>query len=190
MKNRCTYENPAARLFVGLCPVAAGASCGINGLAIGMVMLIVLLVGGLILSAMKKHLPEKAQLPSSVLILCMLTVVVQMFLRLIQPELAAELDVFVPMCAVGAVLSLLPEDGNDRSAFRGAECGAAALAALTLLGALRELLGSGSVFGAVLWENTDAYVLLAHFPAGAYILLGMALGIVTAIRNREKEDAK
>lgn len=190
MKNSYTYGNAAARFFVGLCPVAAAADCGVNGFAIGMVMLIVLFVGGLILSAIKKLLPEKARIPAAALILCTLTAAAQMFIRLIQPALVAELDVFVPMCAVGAMLTLLPKGRDDSTAQRGAKCGAAALAALTLLGVLRELIGSGSVFGAVLWENTDAYVLIAHYPAGAYILLGIALGIGSAIRNHGKGDTK
>lgn len=188
--DKCAFEaKPALRLFIGLCPVAAAATCGVNGLAIGVVMLIVLTLSGLLLAALKKVLSENARIPASALIICMFTGAVQILLNLWLPALAAELGIFVPLCAVGAMLCLLPE-GCECIACRGAKCGIASLVMLTVLGAVCELIGSGSIFGAVLWQNAHANVLIARFPAGAYILLGILLGIFTAIRNHGKEDAK
>lgn len=192
MNNSCKCgfaANPVFRLFVALCPVAAAASCGVNGLAIGIAMLAVLLVSGLLLAALGKLIAGDARIPASVLVICMETGVVEILLKMWAPVLAEELGIFVPLCAVGAMLCLLPE-GCDCPACRGLKSGIAALVMLVILGVLREVIGTGAVFGKTLWQNANAHVLIARFPAGAYILLGILLGIYTAIRNHGKGDAE
>ena len=192
MENRyqCISDaKSASRLFLGLCPVAAAATCGANGLAIGVILLVVLIGSGLLCAALNKLLTEAARIPAAVFIICMLTGIAEILLNLWLPALAGELGVFVPLCAVGAMLCLLPK-GCECPAVRAAKCGIASLVMLTLLGLLCELIGSGSIFGMPLWQNAQANVLIARFPAGAYILLGILTGNYAAIFHCGKEDAK
>lgn len=184
MKNCKCGAQSSARLFLGLCPVAAAATCGVNGLAIGIVALIVMVVSGLLLAALKKAISENARIPASVLVICLITGVVQILMNRLFPALAAELGIFVPLCAVGAMLCLLPDDAGCPI-----RCGIASLVMLTLLGVLCELIGSGALFGKTLWQNANARVLIARFPAGAFILLGILAGIYAAITGRGKGDA-
>ena len=192
MKQNCKSGfggESVTRLFLGLCPVAAAATCAANGLAIGICVLIVLIGSGLLIAALKKLLTENALVPASVFIICMMTGAVQILLNRWMPALAGELGVFVPLCAVSAMLCLLP-DGCACLACRGFRCGIASFGMLTVLGVLCELIGSGSVFGTILWENANAHLLIARFPAGIYILLGILLGIIAPIRNHGKEGTK
>lgn len=180
--------NPVLRLFLCLCPVAAAATDGMTGLAMGVLMLFVLLCSGLILTILKKLLPEGARVPATILIACLAASMAQILLNTWLPVLALDLGIFVSLSAIGAMLCLLIDDCACPACI-GTKSGIASLIALTIVGSLREVIGFGSIFGAKLW-NSGANVLIARFPASAYILLGVLLGIYAAIRNRGEGDAK
>lgn len=172
------------RLFLGLIPVVAAASTGVSGLTLGVVLFAVLLCGSLVMAAIGRLFSDKARVAAAILVICLFTGIAQMLVQMLFPVIAAELGVFLPLCAVGAMLVMLPEP----CLCRGLKSGAVSLILLTLVGILREIIGSGRLFGATLWSCENARVLIARFPAGAFILLGILLAIVAAIRNHGKED--
>ena len=172
------------RLFLGLIPVVAAASTGASGLALGVVLFAVLLCSSLVMAVIGRLFADKARIAATILVICLFTGIAQLLMQTLLPSLAAELGVFLPLCAVGAMLCLLPE----ACVCCGLKSGVASLVLLTLVGVLREVIGSGRIFGATLWSCESARVLIARFPAGAFILLGILLAVVAAIRNHGKED--
>lgn len=189
MKNNFSVAGkPVSRLFLGLCPVVAAAAGGTDGLVLGIVMLAVLICSGILMTLIGKLLPEDVETPAAILIICLFTGIAQLLLNMLLPAAAARLGIFIPLCAVGSMLCLLP--CKSAYAVQGIKSGIASCILLTVIGVLRELIASGSVFGATLIRSENAHVLFAAFPAGAFILLGILLGIIAAICNRKKEGAK
>ena len=179
--------NTLCCLFVGLCPLLAAASCAANGLTLGALFLLILLVSGIFIALTNRVLPEVAKIPAKILIVCGITAVAQLLIRLCLPEIAEALGIFVPLCSVAACLCFVGNSCESCSIVYGLKCGLASLVLLTLVGIVREFLSSGSVFGI---GNIGSLTQLAAFPVAAFILAGVLIGICAAIMNHKKGDAK
>lgn len=180
-------DSPVSRLFLGLCPVVAAAAGGVSGLALGLIMLFVLVLSGLILMPLKKAMSEETYIPAAILICCVFGGIAELLLNMLFPLLAGELGVFTALCAVGAMLTLVFAQGDPLAC--GVKAGLADLVMLVLVGVIRELIGYGSFFGCPVCSCDGWHVLAARFPAGAFILLGVLLGIIAAICGHKKEGA-
>ncbi len=191
----CAFtRKSAARSLLALCVIVAGANSSANGLALGCILAAIVIVGNLILSIFRKMISENARIAAAIILCCALAGAAQMAVNGCCSELGASLGVFLPLCGVAAVLSGRCDEyacvhSVPASIWDGIRFGVPMAFVLTLVGAIREVLSRGAVFGLSVC-NCASPVLIAAYPVGGFILLGIILGIVNAIMNRGKEADK
>jgi len=182
-------ENPLLRLALGLCPALAVTTTAFNGLGMGIATACVLLCTSVVVSLLRDLLPEKGRFVAFLVISAAFATLAQMVLKGWQPALCASLGIFVPLIAVNCLIL------NRADAFAAQNSPAAAIAdavgmglgyivAMTLTGAVRELLGAGTVFGQRVLAAGYQPVLLAVMPAGGLLVVGLLIGIANAIAAR------
>ena len=193
--NGILTENPTFRLVLGTCPTLAVTTSAINGLGMGAAATFVLLGSNVVISALRKFIPDKVRIPSFIVIICMFVTMVQLLMQAYLPSLYESLGIFLPLIVVNCIILGRAEASASKnpvaaSAADGLGMGIGFTLALTLMGCIRELLGNGTVFGASLLGTSYQPMLLMILPAGGFLVYGLMLGIINALSNRGKEDAK
>ena len=193
--NGILTENPTFRLVLGTCPTLAVTTSAINGLGMGAAATFVLLGSNVVISALRKFIPDKVRIPSFIVIICMFVTMVQLLMQAYLPSLYESLGIFLPLIVVNCIIlgraeAFASKNPVAASAADGLGMGIGFTLALTLMGCIRELLGNGTVFGASLLGTSYQPMLLMILPAGGFLVYGLMLGIINALSNRGKEDAK
>lgn len=188
-------ENPTFRLVLGTCPTLAVTTSAINGLGMGAAATFVLLGSNVVISALRKFIPDKVRIPSFIVIICMFVTMVQLLMQAYLPSLYESLGIFLPLIVVNCIIlgraeAFASKNPVAASAADGLGMGIGFTLALTLMGCIRELLGNGTVFGTSLLGSSYQPMLLMILPAGGFLVYGLMLGIINALSNRGKEDAK
>ena len=193
--NGILTENPTFRLVLGTCPTLAVTTNAINGLGMGAAATFVLLGSNVVISALRKFIPDKVRIPSFIVIICMFVTMVQLLMQAYLPSLYESLGIFLPLIVVNCIIlgraeAFASKNPVAASAADGLGMGIGFTLALTLMGCIRELLGNGTVFGASLLGASYQPMLLMILPAGGFLVFGLLLGIINALSNRGKEDVK
>ena len=193
--NGILTENPTFRLVLGTCPTLAVTTSAINGLGMGAAATFVLLGSNVVISALRKFIPDTVRIPSFIVIICMFVTMVQLLMQAYLPSLYESLGIFLPLIVVNCIIlgraeAFASKNPVAASAADGLGMGIGFTLALTLMGCIRELLGNGTVFGASLLGTSYQPMLLMILPAGGFLVYGLMLGIINALSNRGKEDAK
>ena len=193
--NGILTENPTFRLVLGTCPTLAVTTSAINGLGMGAAATFVLLGSNVVISALRKFIPDKVRIPSFIVIICMFVTMVQLLMQAYLPSLYESLGIFLPLIVVNCIIlgraeAFASKNPVAASAADGLGMGIGFTLALTLMGCIRELLGNGTVFGTSLLGSSYQPMLLMILPAGGFLVYGLMLGIINALSNRGKEDAK
>lgn len=175
-KNGLIDENPTFVQVIGMCPTLAVTTSAINGLGMGLSTALVLLCANVFISLMRKMVPDKIRIPAFVVVIATFTTIVGMLLKAYVPALDAALGLYIPLIVVNCILlaraeSFASKNGPVASAVDGISMGLGFTLALTVLGAVREILGNGSIFG---WAPIAAYqpILIFVLPPGAFLTLG------------------
>lgn len=185
----------AFRLALGICPALAVATTAVNSLGLGLIVAAALLVSNILVSLLRKFIPDNAHTASFLVIICTVASIASMLVARFFPELHADLGIYLPLVAVNGLIFCQAEcfaskNGLAASAANGLGTGLAFALILTLLGALRELLGSGSLFGMALFgESFEAMGIAKQLPGGL-IIAGILLGLWNAVANRGKPEDK
>ena len=167
-------NNPTFVLILGMCPTLGTTTSAINGMGMGLATLFVLVLSNMTISAIAKLIPEDVRIPSYIVVIAAFVTIVQLLLQAYLPSLYETLGIFIPLIVVNCiVLGRAEADANKNSvidsACDGLGVGLGFTIALTILGFVRELLGSGSIFG---WKFIDGDGILAFVLApGAFIVL-------------------
>ena len=182
-------ENAVFALFLGLCPTLAVTTSAVNGLGMGLATTFVLVMSNLVVSLIKNLIPDKVRIPSFIVIIATFVTVVELVMKGYVPALFDALGLFIPLIVVNCVVlgraeAFASKNSVWSSLVDGMGMGLGFTMALTVLGAVRELLGSGAFFGMKLISG-DA-LLLFILPPGAFIALGYL--IVLANMIKEKTD--
>ena len=162
-------ENPVFVLLLGLCPTLGTSTSAINGMAMGLATTAVLVFSNMLISAVKNIIPDKVRIPAYIMIIATLVTIVEMFMKAYLPALYAVLGLFIPLIVVNCIVlgraeSFASKNGIIPSVLDGIGSGLGFTLALTVLGAIREVLGNGSLF--------DVVVMPASFtPALIFILV-------------------
>ncbi len=193
--NGVLSENPTFRLVLGTCPTLAVTTSAINGLGMGLAATFVLLGSNIVVSALRKVIPDKVRIPSFIVIICTFVTIVQLLMHAYLPSLYESLGIFIPLIVVNCIIlaraeAFASKNGVVASAVDGLGMGAGFTLALTLIGCIRELLGNGSIFGVSLLGTAYKPMLLTILPAGGFLVYGLLLGIINAIGNKRKGAAK
>ncbi|MBQ9300425.1 MAG: electron transport complex subunit E [Clostridia bacterium] len=193
--NGVITENPTFRLVLGTCPTLAVTTSAINGLGMGAAATFVLLGSNIVISALRKVIPDKVRIPAFIVVICMFVTIIQLVMQAYLPALYESLGIFLPLIVVNCIIlgraeAFASKNPVVASAFDGLGMGCGFTLALTLIGCIRELLGNGSVFGINLLGTSYQPMLLMILPAGGFLVFGSLLGIINALTNRKKGAAK
>ena len=167
-------NNPTFVLILGMCPTLGTTTSAINGMGMGLATLFVLVLSNMSISAIAKLIPEQVRIPSYIVVIAAFVTIVQLLLQAFLPSLYETLGLFIPLIVVNCIVLGRAEAYANKnsvidSAFDGLGVGLGFTIALTILGFVRELLGSGSIFG---WKFIDGDGILAFVLAqGAFIVL-------------------
>ena len=150
--NGIVKENPTFVLMLGMCPTLAVTTSAINGAGMGLSTTAVLMFSNLIIGLMRNIIPDRVRIPGYIVIIASLVTVVQFLLQGYVPSLNASLGIYIPLIVVNCIIlgraeSFASKNGAVLSFFDGVGMGLGFTIALTVIGAFRELLGAGTIFG-------------------------------------------
>ena len=180
-------ENPILVLLLGCCPTLATTTSAINGMSMGLATTFVLIMSNLVISLLKGFIPDKVRIPCFIVVIASFVTIVQLGMQAYVPDISETLGLFIPLIVVNCIVLGRAEAFASKnpvfpSILDGAGMGLGFTFALTILGCIRELLGSGSMFGLRILPET-ANILLFILPPGAFICLGFLIAIVNQFRK-------
>ena len=192
--NGILHENPTFRLVLGMCPTLAITYQAANGVAMGLATTFVLVFSNLVISLLRRWIPDQIRIPAFVIVIATFVTVVEMVMHAFLPDLYDTLGVFISLIVVNCIIFARAESFAFKnrpfaSVLDGLGMGLGFTLAITLLSCLRELLGAGKVFGAHVLPEGFQPMAIAVQPAGGFILLGLLLAAVTALSNRSRKEA-
>lgn len=185
--NGIVKENPTFVLLLGMCPTLGTTSSAINGMGMGLATAFVLICSNIVISSVKNLIPDQVRIPAYVVIIASFVTVLQMCMEAFVPALYASLGLFIPLIVVNCIVlgraeAFAAKNGIIASGFDGLGMGLGFTMALTLLGALRELLGTGKLFGYALFPENYGSLIFVLAP-GAFIALGYLIALVNKLRK-------
>ncbi len=178
-------ENPVFVMLLGMCPTLGVTTTAYNGLGMGIATMFVLIMSNIVVSLIKNLIPNKVRIPAFIVVIASFVTIVEMILEAFIPFLYDQLGIFIPLIVVNCVIlgraeAFASKNNVYHSIIDGLGMGLGFTLALTVLGATREILGSGSIFNLVLFGENANTILLFILPPGAFI----ALAYLSAIYNK------
>lgn len=185
--NGLVKENPTFVLMLGMCPTLAVTTSAINGMGMGLTTMVVLALSNMFISLLRKVIPDKVRIPAFIVIIASFVTVVELLLKAYIPFLYDALGLYIPLIVVNCIIlgraeAYASKNGVISSLFDGIGMGLGFTLALTIIGAVRELLGAGEVFGyAVMPESYVPCSIFVLAPGAFFVLAAL-----TAIQNKVK----
>ncbi len=185
--NGIVKENPTFVLLLGMCPTLGTTSSALNGMSMGLATTAVLLFSNIIISLIKSLIPDMVRIPSFIVVIASLVTILQMCIKAYAPSVDASLGLFIPLIVVNCIIlgraeAFAAKNSAVASAFDGLGMGIGFTIALTLLGAVREILGTGKVFTLSLFPDQYGALVFVLAP-GAFIALGYLIAIVNKLKK-------
>ncbi len=179
--NGIIKENPTFVLMRGMCPTLGTTTSAINGMSMGLATMFVLICSNITISAVRNLIPDKVHIPAYIVIIATFVTIVQLCMEAYLPSLYESLGLFIPLIVVNCIVlgraeAFAAKNGVFDSALDGLGIGIGFTLALTLLGAVRELLGSGKIFDIVVFPEDYGMILFILAP-GAFITLGLLIAL-------------
>ena len=182
-------ENPVFVLLLGCCPTLATTTSAINGLSMGLATTFVLILSNMCISLLKNFIPNKVHIPCYIVVIASFVTVLQLLMQAYLPSIYETLGLFIPLIVVNCIVlgraeAFASKNGIGASAIDGISMGLGYSMALTILGSIREILGSGSIFG---WKfiGGDAILVFVLAP-GAFIAMGYLIAIMNILLKKSK----
>ena len=187
-------ENPTFRLVLGMCPTLAITTAASNGIGMGLAVTFVLVFSNLVISLLRNAIPDKIRIPAFIVVIATFVTIVQLVVKAFVPALDKSLGMFIPLIVVNCIIFARAEafafkNPPVASMADGLGMGLGFTLAITILSAIRELLGSGTLFGVTVLGGGFQPMAIMTAPPGGFIALGILLAIVNAITNRKKKTA-
>lgn len=186
--NGLITENPTFVLMLGMCPTLATTTSAVNGLGMGAATMFVLICSNLVVSLLKSLIPDNVRIPSFIVIIATFVTLLEMLMKAYVPSLYESLGLFIPLIVVNCVVlgraeSFASKNNPFDSLLDGLGIGLGFTFALTLLGMVRELLGSGKLFGMTIFPEQYGALVFILAP-GAFITLAYLLAIMNKLRKQ------
>lgn len=180
-------ENAVFVLFLGLCPTLGTTTSAINGFAMGLATTFVLVMSNIVVSLIKNFIPDKVRIPAFIVIIATFVTIVELTMQAFVPDLFEVLGLFIPLIVVNCLIlgraeAFASKNNTFDSIIDGFGMGLGFAMALTILGAIREILGSGALFG-FKFINGDGMLAFVLAP-GAFIVLGYLIAITQRINKK------
>lgn len=196
--NGLIKENPTFVLMLGMCPTLAVTTGVINGIGMGLSTTAVLICSNIVISMLRKFIPNKIRIASYIVIVAGFVTVVEMLLKAYVPALSESLGIYIPLIVVNCIIlgraeAFASKNGVIASAFDGLGMGIGFTCALTLIASVREILGAGTFAGISLFGEGFQPASVMILPPGAFLTLGILLAIINSISkkmSKAKEGAE
>ncbi|WP_072530244.1 electron transport complex subunit RsxE [Bacteroides ilei] len=187
LMNGVVKENPTFVLLLGMCPTLGTTSSAINGMGMGLATMFVLICSNVVISLIKNLVPDMVRIPIFVVVIASFVTLLQMVMQAYVPALYATLGLFIPLIVVNCILlgraeAFAAKNGPLPSFFDGLGMGLGFTIALTLLGAVREFLGTGKIFSITIMPEQYGMLIFVLAP-GAFIVLGYLIAIVNRLKK-------
>ncbi len=184
-------ENPVFVLLLGMCPMLGVTSSAINGLGMGLATTFVLIMSNIVVSLIKNFIPDKVRIPSFIVIIASFVTIVDLVMAGYLPALHEQLGLFIPLIVVNCLVlgraEAFASKKNFLSSFvDGVGMGLGFSMALTMLGGIREILGSGAIFDYKFVSEDASTFLLFVMPPGAFIALAYLIAFINRLNKTEK----
>ena len=181
-------ENPTFVLFLGLCPTLGVTTSAVNGIAMGLATLFVLILSNVIISMIKNLIPSKIRIPAYIMVIATLVTVLELSMKAYFPSLYEVLGIFIPLIVVNCIIlgraeSYASKNSILNSMFDGIGNGLGFTLSLTVIGSIREIIGSGKLFGLSMVDKLFDPAMIFILPPGAFI----SIGVLVAIINKYKQ---
>ncbi len=182
-------ENPIFVLLVGMCPTLGTTTSAINGLGMGLSTAFVLICSNVVISAIKSYIPDKVRIPAFIVVIASFVTILQLSMQAYVPALYASLGIYIPLIVVNCIILARAEAFANKntvldSMFDGIGMGLGFSLALTILGSVREILGSGSLFNYKFIGDHDGILIFVLAP-GAFIALGYLIAIFNKLQTKK-----
>lgn len=185
-------ENPIFVLLLGMCPTLGTTTSALNGLAMGLATTFVLVCSNVAISLLKNLIPDKVRIPAFIVVIASFVTIVQMCMEAYLPDLYDSLGLFIPLIVVNCIVlgraeAFAAKNKLFPSFLDGLGMGLGFAFALTLLGMVRELLGSGKMFNFEIYPDNYASLIFVLAP-GAFIALGFLIAIISKITSKTEKS--
>ena len=187
--NGLIKENPTLRLVLGTCPTLAVTTAAINGIGMGLSATIVLVCSNLVISLLRNVIPDKVRIPAFITIIAGFVSVVQMLVKAFLPSIDKSLGIFLPLIVVNCIILARAEmfaskNGPVLSILDGLGMGLGFTAVLTLMGAIREFFGAGSLFSLPITAGYISPMIVFLLPPGGFFVFGVLVAFSNAIAKK------
>ena len=182
-------ENPTFVLFLGLCPTLGVTTSALNGIAMGLATLFVLILSNMIIAIIKNLIPSKIRIPAYIMVIATLVTVLELSMKAYLPSLYNVLGIFIPLIVVNCIIlgraeSYASKNSVINSIFDGIGNGLGFTLSLTVIGSIREILGNGKILGISLTEKLFDPAMIFILPPGAFITIGILVAIINKYKQK------
>ena len=189
--NGIIKENPTFVLMLGMCQTLATTTSAINGLGMGLTTMVILAMSNMMISLLRKVIPDGVRMPAYIVIVASFVTIVQFLLQGFIPTLYSALGIYIPLIVVNCIIlgraeAYASKNGVISSLFDGIGMGLGFTIGLTCIGIVRELLGSGKIFGFQLFDGGATIFILAP---GAFFVLAMLVAVQNKVKAGKPEKA-
>ena len=186
--NGLLKENPTFVLVLGMCPTLATTTSAINGMSMGLATMFVLVCSNVVISLLKNVIPDKVRIPAFIVVIASFVTLVQLAMQAYVPAIYDVLGLFIPLIVVNCIVlgraeAFAAKNTVGLSTLDGLGMGLGFTFALTLLGAIRELLGTGAIFGFQVFSENYGTLIFVLAP-GAFIALAYLLAIMNKLQKK------
>ena len=182
-------ENPTFVLILGMCPTLGVTSTAINGMGMGVATMAVLILSNMAISLIKNLIPSKVRIPAFIVVIASFVTIIEMLMKAYIPALYASLGVFIPLIVVNCIIlgraeAFASKNSVIDSALDGVGIGLGFTLALTIIGMVREILGSGAIFDIPVVDSEGLMPLVFILAPGGFIVLGYLMVMFNKIAKR------
>ena len=183
-------ENPTFVLMLGMCPTLGTTTSALNGMSMGLATTFVLICSNVVISLLKNLIPDKIRIPAFIVVIATFVTIIQMAMEAYLPALYDSLGLFIPLIVVNCIVlgraEAFAAKNNPFASFcDGLGIGLGFTFGLTLLGIVRELLGSGALFSLRIFPEEYSVLIFVLAP-GAFITLGYLIAIINKLKTAKK----
>lgn len=193
--NGLLNENPTFRLLLGMCPSLAVTTMAKNGLGMGAAATFVLVGSNLVISLIRKIVPDKVRIPAYITVIAGFTTIVQLLLAAFLPEINKQLGIYIPLIVVNCIIFARAEmfaqkNGPLLSVMDGIGMGAGFTIAITIIGSVREILGAGTWMGIPVTVNMFEPAIMFILPPGGFLVMGFLVALFNQLTKKKDGDSK
>ena len=190
--NGIIKENPTFVLMLGMCPTLAVTTSAKNGFGMGMTTMVILALSNLMISMLRKMIPDSVRMPAYIVVVASFVTIVQFLLQGYVPAVNDALGLYIPLIVVNCIIlgraeSFAAKNGPINSFFDGLGMGLGFTIALTILGAFRELLGAGQIFGMQVMPSAYEPITIFILAPGAFFVLACLVAIQNKVKSKKPQ---